>query len=164
VNDPRRNGRWLTDILGEGISAEFREGSLNETLRAVRRRRRFRQGRRAASALAVVVGLGLMVWHQFPSGRGSAGSSAKPYTLVHTQPLPPAAWIVTRPLSPAKLLVSAPLGNIVVTAKAAVPVREINDDELLALAPGPVALVRYGPHSAELVFASAADRDELLRN
>ena len=87
----------------------------------------------------------------------------KPYTLVRTQPLPLAACVVTRPLSPENLLVSARLENIIVTARASVPIREINDDELLALAPKPAALVRRGPHSAELVFVSAVDRDKLLR-
>ena len=55
-------------------------------------------------------------------------------------------------------------GNIILTAQAGSPIREINDDELLALVPKPAALVRFGPHSAELVFVNAADRDELLRN
>jgi len=164
VNDFHQNERLLTDVLGEGTSADFRAGLLNQTLRLARQRRRFRQARRAASALAVLVGLGLLVWREVPSGLRPASLPAKPYALVRTQPLPPAAWVATRPLSPASLLVSAKLGNIVVTAQAAVPVREINDDELLALAPKPAALVRHGTHSAELVFVNAADRDELLRN
>ena len=107
MNDPRHNERLLADVLGEGISADFREGLLNETLRLARRRRRFRQARRAASALAVLVGLGLLVWHQFPSNLGPTGLPAKPYALVRTQPLPPAAWVATRPLSPANLVASA---------------------------------------------------------
>jgi hypothetical protein len=164
VNDRRQNEHLLRDVLSEGISADFREGLLKQTLRLARRGRRFRQARRAASALAVVVGLGLLVWHQFPSGRGPAGLPAKPYALIRTQPLPPAAWVATRPLSAARLVASAKNGNIVVIAKTGVPVREINDDELLALVPKPAALVRRGPHSAELVFVSTADRNELLRN
>jgi hypothetical protein len=40
--------------------------------------------------------------------------------------------------------------------------RELSDDELLALAPAPAALVRVGPHSAELVLANQSDGD--LRN
>jgi hypothetical protein len=46
---------------------------------------------------------------------------------------------------------------------ADVPIREIDDDELLALVPRPAALVRHGPRSAELVFVNLVDRDELLR-
>jgi hypothetical protein len=156
--------RFLADVLGEGISADFREGLLRETLRLARRRRHFLQMRQTASALAVLVGLGLLVWHRLPSRLGPAAMPTRPYTIVHTQPLPPAAWVATRPLSPANHVVSASMGNIVVTAKAGVPVREISDDELLAIVPKPAALVRLGPHSAELVFVNAVDREELLRN
>jgi hypothetical protein len=164
VNDPRQNEQFLTDVLGEAISADFREGLLQETLRLARRRRHFRQARRAASALAVVIGLELLVWRHVPSALVPAILPARPYALVRTQPLPPAAWVATRPISLANLVVSARTGNIVVTAKAGPPVPEITDDQLLALAPKPAALVRYGPHSAELVFVNQADRDELLRN
>jgi hypothetical protein len=160
MNDPGHNEPFLSDVLREGIPADFREGLLNQTLRLARRRRRFRQGRRAASALAVVVGLGLLVWQRLPSNLRSTGFPAKPYTIVRTQPLPPAAWVATRPLSPANLVASAMTGNIIVTAKAGVPVREINDDELLALVPEPAALVRFGPHSAELVFVDLARRPQ----
>ena len=164
MNDLGHNERLLADVLGEGGAADFREGLLHETLRLARRRRRVRQVRRTASALAVLVGLGFLVWRHSPSGLSPAPVPAKPYALVRTQPLSPTAWVATRPLSRANLVVSASTGNIVVTAQAAVPVREINDDDLLALLPRPAALVRYGPHSAELVFVNAADRDELLRN
>jgi hypothetical protein len=163
MNDPGQSERLLADVLGEGISADVRDGLLQETLRLARRRRRTRQVTRATSVLAVVFGLGLLVWRHFPLSLGSARLPAKPYIVVRTQPLAPAAWVATRPLSPANLLVSASTGSIILTAKAGVPVREINDDELLALAPRPAALVRYGPHSAELVFVSRADQDELLR-
>jgi hypothetical protein len=163
VNNPKQNERLLVDVLEEGTSAAFREGLLQETLRLAHRRRRFHQGWRAASALAVLACLGLLVWRQFPSGLRPASLPTKPYALVRTQPLPPAAWVATKPLSSANLLVSTSLGNIVLTAKVAVPVREINDDELLALAPKPAALVRRGPHLAELVLVSTEDRDELLK-
>jgi hypothetical protein len=163
VNDPRQNECLLADVLGEGIPADFREGLLHETLRWARRRRRFRQARQAGSVLALLIGLGLLFWHRLPSNVRLSSFPTKPYALVRTQPLPPEAWVATRPLPPARLVVSARTGNIVVTAKANVPIHEISDDELLALAPGPAALVRYGPHSAELVFVSRADQHELPR-
>jgi hypothetical protein len=164
MSDFRQNERLLSDVLGEGISTHFREGFLNQTLRLARRRRRFREGRRVASALAVLLALGLLVWHRLTSNLRPTGFPAKPYAIVRTQPLPPAAWVATRPFSPANVVVSAKTGNVVVTAKTGVPVREINDDELLALVPKPAALVRRGPHSAELVFVNLADRDELLKD
>ena len=164
MNDPGHNERLLADVLGEGVTVDFREGLLNETLRLARRRRRFRQVREAASVLAVLVGLGLLIWHQFPSGRAPVALPTKPYVLVRTQPLPPAAWVKTQPLSPASIVASARTVNVIATAGAGSPIREINDDELLALLPRPAALVRLGPHSAELVFVNPADRDEFLRN
>jgi hypothetical protein len=164
VNNPGHNERLLADVLGEGLSPDFREGLLNETLRLARHRRRFRQVRRAASAMAVLAALGLLVWHQFPSGRAPAGFPTKPYTVVRTQPLPPAAWVRTQPLAPASLVASVKTGNVVSTAAAGSLIHEVNDDELLALVPKPAALVRHGPGSAELVFVNQSDRDELLRN
>src|ERR1035441_8752915 len=106
MNDPRQNERLLTDVLSEGSSADFREGLLNQTLRLARRRRHFRQARRTASALAVLVGIGLLVWRHVPTVLSPASLPAKPYMLVRTQPLPPAAWVATRPLSLTNLLVS----------------------------------------------------------
>ncbi|MCX6926958.1 MAG: hypothetical protein NT154_27685, partial [Verrucomicrobia bacterium] len=158
MNDSGPNERLLADILGEGVAADFREGLLHEALHLARRRRRFRQMRGAASALAVLAGLGLLVWHPFPSGRAPESSPAKPYTIVRTQPLPPAALVRTAPLSPACFVATMKTGNIVATAEAGTPIREINDDELLALVPKPAALVRFGPHTAELVFVDPADR------
>ena len=164
MNDPGPNERLLADILGEGVSADFREGLLNETLRLAQRRRRFRQMQGAALTLAVLVGLGLLVWHQFPSGLDPAGLPAKPYAIVCTQPLPSAALVRTTPLSPAYFVATTRTGNIVTTAGAGAPTREINDDELLALVPKPAALVRFNPHAAELVFVDPADREALLRD
>ena len=163
MGDSDHNERLLADVLGEGITADFREGLLRETLRLARRRRRFRRVRGAASVLALVAALGLLLWHLSPPGRGPAGVPSKPYLLVRTQPLPQAAWVATKPFPRAGIVSSAATSQIVFTTKAASLVHEITDDELLALVPRPAALVRHGPHLAELVFVSAEDRDELLR-
>jgi hypothetical protein len=165
VSEQKHNDRLLTDVLGEGVAADFRAGLLDQTLRLARRRRHFRQVRAAAPALAVLAALALMVvWHRIPAGRRSASLPAKPYTLVRTQPLPAAAWVMTSPLSPARLISSASSGSIVLTATSDARARQLNDDELLALVPRPAALVRRGPHSAELVFVNQEDREALLRN
>ena len=49
-------------------------------------------------------------------------------------------------------------------AEAGAQVRALTDEELLASVPKPAALVRYSPHSAELVFVNEVDRQELLGN
>ena len=164
MNDPRHNERLLADVLGEGASVDFRERLLNETLHLVRRRRHLRQARRAASALAVLAALGLLVWHRLPLTQAPSGFVSRPYALVRTRPLPPTACVATKPFPATGLVASLATRSIVVTAEAGVRVPELNDDELLALVPKPAALVRCGPHCAELVFVNQVDRDELLRN
>jgi ferric-dicitrate binding protein FerR (iron transport regulator) len=164
MNDPVPNEQLLADVLGEGAAEDSREGMLDETLHLARRRRRFRQVRNAASALALLTALGLLVWLPFPSARRPAALPTKPYTLVRTQPLPPAAWVETRPFPASSIVASARTDHIVVTAEAGTRVRDLTDDELLALAPQPAALVRFGPHSAELVLVNAVDRKEPLGN
>ena len=160
MNEPGHNERMLADVLGEGVSADFRQGLLDETLRLARRRRRVRQVRGVAVALAVLAVLGLLVWHPSPTSRSPLTFPAKPYALVRTQPLPTAAWVETKPLPPSSILASSPAENIILTAQAGSAVRQLSDDELLALAPQPAALVRLGPHAAELVFVNGKEGQE----
>ena len=164
MNERGHNVRLLADVLSEGVPADFPQGLLNEMLRLARRRRRIRQVRNAASALAVLAGLGLLVWHQIPSRQGISTSLANVYAVVHTQPLPPEAWVQTKPFPASSTVASVRTDKVIITAQASSPVREINDEELLALVPEPAALVRYRPHSAELVFVKESDRDETMRN
>jgi hypothetical protein len=164
MNDPKNRERLLADVLGEGISADFRQGLLSETLHLARRRRRFRQVRNATSVLALLAAFGLLVWHQFPSRHSPFALPAKPYALVRTQPLPTAAWVETRPFPASSIVASTTTDHIVLTAETSARVRDLSDDELLALVPKPAALVRFSPHSAELVFVSQVDRQELLGN
>jgi hypothetical protein len=164
MNERRPRERLLADVLGEGISADFRQRLLSETLHLARCRRRFRQVRNATPVLALLAALGLLVSHPFRSVRSPFALSAKPYALVRTLPLPPAVWVETRPFPASSIVASARTDHIVVTAEAGTRVRDLTDDELLALVPRPAALVRFGPHSAELVFVNAEDRTELLRD
>lgn len=162
MNEPRQ--RLLADVLGEGISTDFRQGLLSETLRLARRRRRFRQARNATSVLALLAVLGALVWHQFPAGRGLLALPAKPHVLVRTQPLPTALCVETRPFPASSIVASARTSHIVLTGEARGRLRNLSDDELLALVPKPAALVRFHPNEAELVFVNEVDRQELLGN
>jgi hypothetical protein len=77
------------------------------------------------------------------------------YELVHTQPLPDGAIVVTRPLAGDQLVASAPAAIIVHTSDG---IREISDDELLALIGSKRAvLIRVGPGSERLVFSNPED-------
>jgi hypothetical protein len=147
--------RLLTDILAEEAPAGFRAALLDDTLRLARRRRHYRQAHRVVTGLALVLGLFFISWHWFvPASRSP--ESSKPYVVFRTQPLPPQALIRTQSLPPAGLVASTLATNVMTTADAGYHTRELDDEELLALAaPKPVILVRYSPHQAELVFATS---------
>jgi|SRR5690348_8843974 len=162
MND--RSDNLLDDVLTEAAPADFRDAMLGKTLRLVRRRRRWRQTRRAAALLAVLVLCGVFIWQknmpQKPvalSPTPAAKAAGKSYILVGTQPLPVGDIVTTQPLTSHKVVAPAVVAEIVQTHRG--NYRIINDDELLMLvASRPAVLVRTGPHSEELVFANPKDQ------
>jgi hypothetical protein len=139
----------LADVLADTSPAGFREALLGETLRLARRRSQWRQVRRSAAVMAALVLAVAGLWWKL-----SGPAKAKPATgclVVRTQPLSPAQIVTTQRLAPAQLVASVACANVVLTVSGGF--REIGDDELLALvAPQVAALVRRGPHEAELIF------------
>ncbi len=157
---PLDHERLLDEVLADGLPADFRETLLGETLRLVRRRRRARQARRAGATLAVLAALVALVWKNVTTRPGTDGAA-----IVRTRPLPAGALVVSRPLPAECLVTSVRTAGLVTTPPGGGPFRVIGDDELLALvAPTPVALVRWTPHEAELVFVNPRDRAAWLRN
>jgi hypothetical protein len=147
--------RLLNDILAEpDESGDRRDALLNRTLHHVRRQRTVRQLRRAGTTLLLVLAIALVVWRVHPP---QGPERQVPYVLVRTAPLPPSAVVATHPFAPSGLVASAPSLNIasLTTQPEDREYREIDDATLLALAGTNAVLVRLGPHSAELVFASA---------
>ncbi len=157
--------RLLADVLADGNAGELRELLLTETLGRVRRRRRSRQAWRAACALALVAGFGVLLWRG-PGGRAVVPSLAsRPYAVVVSRPLPAAAVVSTQPFPASRIVVSDRSAEVVLTASNGLKPCDINDAELLALLGSkPVALVRHAPHAAELVFVNQEDEAELFRN
>ena len=160
MNQQNDNERLLADVLtGEDV-AGFREALFSETLRRARRRRHFRQARQAVPAMAVMVGLCLWVWHSLPRPVKLPEAKQQNYAVVHSQPLPAAALVLTRPLAIDQRAASFTKVQRVQTAQGGGQFREIDDDELLALAePKPAALVRLGPHDAELIVLNATNQE-----
>jgi hypothetical protein len=72
MNQPRDREELLADVLADESAAGFREALLSETLGLVRRRRQSRRAWRAASALVLVAGLGVLWW------RGAAPKALAP--------------------------------------------------------------------------------------
>jgi hypothetical protein len=153
MNDRRDQDRLLNDILAEPGATGAREALLGRTLRLAKRRRFFRQARRAAPALALVAAALLVFWHSSPP-RVAQREPPKPYALIQTQALPQAALVNSRPLSPGSVVLSTSTAASVSTAAEPRSFQEIDDATLLSLAaPNSPVLVRLGPHTAELVFA-----------
>ena len=153
--------RLLTDVLNAEPDAAFSANVLTETLRGVRRQRRMRQIRRYSAVLVAVVAVTL-VSSQFLRRTAAPRrvELAKPanYQRVSTQPLIPSQLIETRLFSPDQHVVTTASVNLIETTAGGFG--EIGDDELISLAaPKVVALVRRGPHEAELVFVSAPTED-----
>ena len=157
----------LNDVLAESAPPDFRAALLGESLRAVRRRRRWRQTRRAGVFAAVI----LVTWLVWPHRAGkisrpefaAKNEAAKSYTLIETRALPAGAVVATGKFSPVPTVSSTAAVAEIATAGGGY--RLINDAQLLALlGPRPVALVRTGPDSEELVFANPEDQRSLSGN
>ena len=146
--------RLLADVLADESGNGFREALLDETLRHVRRRRQWHRARRIVGALALVVVIAIAVWPARTS-RGAkqaiASSPVANYQLVISQPLLPGQIVTSSPIAVEQVIASVVTVGMIQTIGGGY--HEVGDDELLALAvPQPVALVRRGPHEAELVF------------
>ena len=158
MNRRTDNDRLFADALADAGPSGFRESTLGETLRLARRRRQFRQVRRGGIALGIALLLAISFRPRTASQRAKTGNTPPGYTLVETQPLPANAIVETKPFTGA-IVVSAPTASVITTAQAGDGLRELTDDELLALAPAHAALIRLGPHSAELVFEDPRKSD-----
>lgn len=147
------NKRLLSDILAEDADSDFRGALLDHTLFFVRRKRRFRKVRNGAFASLALIGLALASFH-FLGSKPTLTKRAEPsYVLITTQPLPADAVVSTGRDQSVATVSSSPMINFVTTGNTAPVLRQLDDEELLALLPSPALIVRRGPHLAEVVFA-----------
>jgi hypothetical protein len=162
-----RNKPLLSDIFSEDADSEFREALLDQTLRIVRRKRRFRKARQAAFVTVMVAGLVLISFHSLvskPPVSKIAKRVALPYLVVTTQPSSPDAVLSTSPDHSIRIISSSPTVQLVGTSESADILHQLDDDELLTLLPSPALLVRRGPHLAEVVFANADAQSSIPAN
>ena len=151
----------LNDVFGETAPDGWRGAMLGETLRLVRRRRRYRQLRQAAFAL-VVVGV-LSMWlrqtlvHTPTVPLMATKSAPAGYEVVHTRPLLEKLVISTGSSREVQIVTTTSTVRKTVTTSG--DFQRINDEELLAFAARrPVILIGTGPKSEELVFLNPEDR------
>ena len=165
MNRRTDNERLLADVIAGESDAGFHEALLDETLRLVRRRRRFRQARRAAIAVVLLAGLATMVWQRLPTHVVAPGAKKGSYAIIRTQPLPRSALVATRRFPADQLVASIAMKHIVETSTARRLYRDVDDDELLAmLAPKVAALVRLGPNREELIVLDQAGQETPPQN
>jgi hypothetical protein len=145
--------RLLADVLREETGDGFHETLLGETLRLARRRRQVRLVQRVAGACALLaVTATLALWRRPHAPVMEARPPAQNYQLTLSQPLPAGCVVSSRPLRADQVVGSMLAASVVHTTTGRYQV--LGDDELLALAPVPAALVRRGPHEVELVLVS----------
>ena len=158
MSRPIDHERLLADSLTDEAPAGFREALLGSTLRLARRRRRIRQLRQGAMALAVLGLTAILVWRNLPRHPAAPPPATANYRAIHTRPLPASAMVATQPLSPDRLIVSVTNARAVQTTRSSGRFGVINDDQLLGLvAPRSAVLVRRGAGSEELVFVNPKD-------
>jgi len=158
MNKRTDNEQLLEDVLAGESGEGARAASLKNILLLARQRRRVCAVRRVVVVAALLIASTIGVMRHF------VPKTVQPEIAKTNPPAASLAWVTSQPLSPAELVTSQPLlpGQIVSSLHAShivytVPeiIREVGDDELLALAaPQVVALVRRGPHEAELVFVT----------
>jgi hypothetical protein len=157
--------RLLADVLAEAEPTGFRAALLGETLRLAGSRRRARRLRQATTALAVLGLFGTLAWRFLLPGHGFFTPTATSCAMVRTEPLPPEAIIRTQPFAADCIVVSVASVEVIHTTPNNGKLRNLNDDELLALvAPRPAALVRVGPQSAKLIFLNPEDQKDFPVN
>jgi len=155
MTGPNNKEELLADVLAEASETGLHEVLLGETLRLARRRRHFRRAQRVSGVLAVATAIVALTYWQVPRTPDSVQVQqpvAQSFQLTRTQILPPDSVVSTQPFAADRMVTSTTLVGVVRTTADSGGYRVLGDDELLALAPEPAALVRRGTREAELVF------------
>src|SRR5438105_4064364 len=141
MNERRETERLLNDVL-DG-AAEWRGELLAQTLRQVRRRTRVRRARSALATVALLAIISVAVWRSRPPSSPSARMTKPDLIVIHSRPLEASMIVRTRPDSVNVVASSESTFTLVETGARKSLLREIDDEELLALFAGKaVALVR----------------------
>ena len=150
----------LNDVLGESFPADFQAELLDRTLRQVRRRRRVRRCSQSLLALALVVAIPLLLWRKPLPPAQVAQSPPQAFGVVQSQPLAPSMIVESQAASVRIITTSADPVTVVQTRASKDLFREIDDEQLLALAGGrPAGLVRDESGHVEFLLLDPYDRN-----
>lgn len=146
----------LEEVLEQSASPEFKTALLENTLRAARHRKQFRQVGQSSLAVAAIV-LALTFLLHKPAAPFRPQTQEVGVSFIHSEKLSPDMLLATRQTVPQ--ITSSKLTVAIVTTQRG-GFKLLGDEELLAcLAGHPAALVRRGNGSADLVFVNPADMD-----
>jgi hypothetical protein len=157
MNPETERHSLLDDVIAEAVPADFQRAVLDGTLSAVRHRRRLRQWRRGLAAVGAFVAIALVVWDALLP-RTPVIWVRPALHIVSSQSLAASMVVGTKPGSVVVVSSSPTTFVMVETGSIRDSFEEINDEQLMALVEGrPAALVRQGPHQAELLFLNPED-------
>jgi hypothetical protein len=146
----------LQEVLEQGTPAEFQSALLENTLRAARRRKQFRQIGRSALGLAVIL-VALIVLFYKPASPLPLQSQRSTVSIIHSQKLQSGMFLTTRKSVPQ---VTSSTSTFAIVNTRAGGFKLMGDHELLAFLTGhPAALVRRGNGNADLVFVNPTDME-----
>jgi len=134
----------LREILGPVPGGDPLAASLKATLHAVRQRRRVRQARAAGAGIALVLAAIAVGWQGVRTLRsGPDGLATSAPSEPAAPPVP--AWVLdTTPMPEAIQVRTRFHQSAQIETRPAVSLEYIGDEQLLALAPGCLALTRSG--------------------
>ncbi|MFO1497619.1 MAG: hypothetical protein U1G07_04370 [Verrucomicrobiota bacterium] len=154
-------GRLLNAVLEETASPDFRADVLARALGQLQRRRRQRLYARGIAVLGAFLAAGAGLWMSLREGDTAPTIAATPATaipMLRSRPLEASAIVHSTANSVALVVTNSRGVRVIESASDDRAVREVDDDDLLALFKGrAVALVRQGPHEAALVLLDEAD-------
>jgi len=150
-HDPDQS-QLLDTLLEEDSFSQFQGQLLEQTLTAVRRKKRARQFRNGLIIAAVLSLFFLPARRQTVMPLTAGSQSARPFETVQTHPLTESMIVKTRPASVDLFSSSESSFALIETGKVRSHLEVITDEELFALVPGEAKLlVWHAPHEAELL-------------
>jgi hypothetical protein len=159
--------RLLEDLLEDSVSPEFRATLMDKTLQSARQRKRARRLNLRLSILALA-GFFAFAFQEARNPKTTQNQIFRPISSVAVSPSLNPVQVVSTKLDSLKSVAVSDSSDstltVVQTSESDRP-REINDQELLALAADkPVALIHQGRHQAELVFLNPKDEKDYRVN
>jgi hypothetical protein len=156
----RPTKQLLDDLLEDSVSPEFRATLFGKTLRSARQRKRVRRLNLTLSMVALA-GIFIFAIQEMRYPKILPNQIRQPIPNVAVSPsLNPVQIVGTKPDSFKNVAASDSSDStltVVQTSESDRP-REINDQELLALAADkPVALIHQELHQSELIFLNPKD-------